>query len=228
MTLRCHVLMALVTAALALLFWRTRMEWDPEMRLWRAFGDTAVVLLFAALAFGPLARFSQGFARSLSWRRPVGVWAALAAFVHAFLTIDGWARWSLRRFLGFEFVPQLGREVRLEPGFGLANLLGAVAVVWLLVLFATSSDRAVRFLGPQAWKWVHNGAYVVFYLAVLHSGYFLFLHYTASFHRPPAPPNWFRWPLIVLGFGVLTLQWAAFAAGVRRRRARVAVRGRTR
>lgn len=215
-----HVVVAGLTVVLLLTFWWSRMEWDPDMRLWRAFGDAAIVLLFASLVLGPLAKFSTRAGRALPWRRQLGVWSALAAITHAFLVIDGWAQWSVRRFLGYEFVPQLGREVRLEPGFGLANLIGLVALIWMAVLLATSSDRAMRFLGPAAWKWLHGGAYVVFYLAVLHAAYFLLLHYTLSFHRMPPEPNWFRFPLLALGAMVLLLQWTAFGYTVRRRRSR--------
>lgn len=209
-----------LTALLVTAFWATRPEWSPDMRLWRAVGDTAIVLLFGSLALGPAARLWPSVGRILPWRRQVGVWAAMAAAVHGFLVLNGWARWSVGRLLGYEFVPQLGREVRLEPGFGLANLVGLVALAWMLVLLATSSDRALRFLGPVAWKWVHHGAYVVFYLTVLHAVYFLFIHYTPSFHRAPVPDNWFRVPLLVLGGSVLSLQWAAFSQAVRRRRSR--------
>ena len=67
---------------------------------------------------------------------------AVTDTLHGVLILNGWAQWSLRRFLGYEFVPQLGREARLEPGFELANLIGIVALVLALVLAATSSDRA--------------------------------------------------------------------------------------
>ena len=214
----------LVTAALSALllagFWFSRMEWSPDMRLWRAVGDVAVVLLFGSLALGPAVRLWRPLGRLLPWRRELGIWAALTAVGHALLVIDGWAQWSVQRFLGYEFIPELERQVRLEPGFGLANIVGLVALAWLLVLLATSSDRAVRFLGPGAWKWLHNGAYVVFYLVVLHAAYFLFMHYLLSFHRPPAPENWFRFPLLVLGAGVVSLQAAAIITSVRRRRSR--------
>lgn len=215
-----HVGTGVLTALLLAGFWASRPEWSPDMRLWRAVGDTAIVLLFVSLALGPAAKLSSRAGRFLPWRRPIGVWAALAAAVHALLVLNGWARWSARRLLGYEFIPELGREARLEPGFGLANLVGLVALGWMLVLLATSSDRAMRFLGPAAWKWLHNGAYVVFYLAVLHAAYFLFIHYTQSFHRAPVPGNWFRVPLLALGAAVLALQWAAFTRTVGRRRSR--------
>jgi sulfoxide reductase heme-binding subunit YedZ len=215
-----HAAMAVVAALLVFGFWSTRMEWTADMRLWRSFGDAAIVLLFAALALGPASKLSAAVGKALPWRRPLGIWAALAAITHSVLIIDGWARWSVQRFLGFEFIPQLGREARLEPGFGLANVIGLVAVIWMAVLLATSSDRAVRFLGPAGWKWVQSGAYIVFYLSVLHSGYFLFLHFTASFHRAVPDPNWFRFPLLGLALIVVVLQWTAFTHGVRQRRSR--------
>ena len=215
-----HVLVLALAALLLLMFWMSRPEWSPEMRLWRAVGDAAVVLFLASLAIGPLARLSVPAGRLVAWRRQIGIWAAVLASAHALLVLDGWAQWSLRRFLGYELVPQLGREARMEPGFGLANLMGLVALVWLLILLTTSSDRALRFLGPAAWKWIQSGSYVVFYLVLLHAVYFLFLHYTVSFHRPPAPENWFRWPLLIMGLVVVGLQWAALWHTMRRRRER--------
>lgn len=215
-----HSIVVVLAASLLLAFWASRPEWSPEMRLWRAVGDAAVVLLLASLAIGPLARLCGPAGRLVAWRRQIGIWAAVLAGAHALLVLDGWAQWSVRRLLGYEFIPQLGREARMEPGFGLANLVGLVALAWLLILLATSSDRALRFLGPAAWRWVHHGSYVTFYLVLLHSTYFLFIHYTVSFHRAPAPENWFRWPLLLTGLLVLGLQCAAFWRTVRRRRER--------
>lgn len=55
---------------------------------------------------------------------------------------------------------------------------------------------------------------------MLHSGYFLFMHYTASFHRAVPEENWFRFPMLALAAVVLALKWAAFTRTVRRSRAR--------
>ncbi len=180
------------------------------MRLWKAVGDAGFVLLLITLGLGPMARIARPVSRLLPWRRQFGIWFAIVAALHGVLVVHGWARWSLRRFLGYEEIPELGREVRLEPGFGLANLVGVTALLFALVLAATSSDRALRRLGAPAWKWLHHSALFVFYLSLLHAGYFLFLHYTVSFHKQVPPPDWFRFPFVALGAGLLVLQGAAF------------------
>lgn len=213
-----HVVVALATAGLAVAFWAGRMDWDATMRTWRAVGDASIVLLFVSLSLGPTARLWRRVGRLLPWRREVGVWCAITAVIHTLLVLDGWVQWDLSRLLGYEYVAELDRTLRLEPGFGLANLVGAVALGWIVVLGITSSDRAVRTLGSSAWKWVHQGAHVIFYLAVLHAAYFLFIHYTASFHREPPPANWFRWPLLVMGVTVVVLQWSAWLVTARRHR----------
>ncbi|WP_370327112.1 ferric reductase-like transmembrane domain-containing protein [Euzebya sp.] len=215
-----HAAVATAGGTALALFWASRPGWSPDMRLWKAVGDAALVLLLVTMAVGPLARLWRPVGRALPWRRETGIWFGVLATIHTVLILNGWARWSVLRFLGYELVPQLGRTARMEPGFGLANLVGLVALLWAVALAATSSDYALRRLGPSAWKWLHNGAYVVFYLVVLHTGYFLFLHYTASFHKEVPPPDWFRFPFIVGVVVVVALQMAAFAGTVRRRRDR--------
>lgn len=208
-----HLAVATTAGALVWVFWTSRPTWSPEMRLWKAVGDAAFVLLLLTLAVGPLARLVRATAPLLVWRRQLGIWFAVVASIHGVLVVHGWARWSLRRFLGYEFIPQLGREARLEPGFGLANLVGLTALGFALLLAATSSDRALRRLGP-GWKWLHHSALFVFYLSLLHAGYFLFLHYTLSFHKAVPPPDWFRVPFVALGAGLLGVQAAAFTKTV--------------
>lgn len=75
------------------------------MRLWKAVGDASYVLLLLALLIGPITRLLPKVRRFSKWRRPLGIWFALTATVHGLLVLNGWARWSLRRFLGYEFVP---------------------------------------------------------------------------------------------------------------------------
>lgn len=212
-----HLIVAALGVLLTYLFWVSRMEWDEEMRTWRAFGDAAFLLLVAALAIGPVVRlWPKQTARIVNWRRALGIWFALYALVHAYLVWDGWARWSVRGLLGYQDLPQTGTSdpVLVDPGFGLANLIGLIALFWALVLLATSSDRAMRFLGGRTWKQIHLYANVIFYLVALHAAYFLFLHYELSlrnlvFRTGVPDPNWFRFWFLGLVALVFSLQTAA-------------------
>lgn len=187
------------------------------MAVWKAFGDSAFVLLFLTLAIGPLVRLWKGFAAAIPWRNQTGVWFGLMALIHGLLIWNGWARWDVARFFGYEFIPELGRLARWEPGFGLANTIGMVALLWALVLLATSTERALTSLGGSSWKWLHHTAHTIFYLSAIHAAYFLFIHYTVSFHKAPPPPDWFRGPLLVMVGTVLALQVLAFRKTVRER-----------
>lgn len=214
-----HAISGALALVLGYAFWLTRPQWSAEMRLWRAVGDAGLILLFLALVLGPAARHWSAVARLIPWRRELGIWFGVMALGHTILILAGWARWDVQRFLGYEFIPELNRYARIEPGFGLANLLGLVAVFWTLVLMATSSNWAIEALGGQAWKWLQYGAYIVFYLVVLHTAYFLFMHYTPSFHRnTPTDQNWFRIPFLVLSLTVPGLQSSAFIKTVARQK----------
>lgn len=211
-----HVVCGVLAAIAVFLFWLSRLEWDPEMRLWRAFGDAGFIFFFFALVIGPLAKLLLPARRLIPWRREVGIWCAVLALTHAVLVFNGWAKWDVMRFLGYEFIEQLARYARMEPGFGLANIIGLIALVWALVLGATSSRMAIKFFGFSSWKWLHHGAYVIFYLALAHGVYFLFIHYTMSFHRQvPPDPNWFQFPFLAIGFTVFILQMSAFVKTIR-------------
>ena len=217
--------MGSVGLLLAYGFWLSRPQWVWDMRLWRAIGDASLLLLYATLALGPLAKFVPRLARLLLYRRELGIWFGLLALTHTLLILNGWARWDVKRFLGYEFIPQLGRLVRLEPGFGLANLMGLAAVLITLPLLITSADWAVRALGGSAWKVLHYSAYTIFWLVVLHTAYFLFIHYTEHFHRTPPPDlNWFQWPFVILTIAVATLQVSGFFSTVRRQKHQMALR----
>lgn len=215
-----HAIIGVIAVGLALPFWYGRLDWDVEMRLWRAIGDASFLMLLLLLMLGPLARYSSSLARLLPWRRELGIWFTLFAIAHTLLVLDGWVRWDWMRFFGYEYVEQLDRYARIEPGFGLSNLVGIVATLMALPLMITSANWAVKRLGASSWKWLHYGAYTVFYLVVLHSIYFLFVHYTESFHRSvPDNSNWFRYPFLISAIALLVLQMSTFYATVRQRRA---------
>jgi methionine sulfoxide reductase heme-binding subunit len=219
-----HLLVAVVSGLLVYAGWQVHLEWEPDMRLWKAFGVGAFFLIWAVAVIGPAARLWPALARVLPWRREFGIWFTIVSLVHFYLIWDGWARWDVRELLGYEYVPELEMYLRFEPGFGLGNLMGLVALLFALALAATSFDRAVSFLGISSWKWLHSFTYVIFYIVALHTLYFAFIHYTPSPHRIlmglPAtyPPNLLRFVYLALILSVFLAQIAAFVRTVRQQR----------
>ena len=100
----------------------------------------------------------------------------------------------------------------------MANVLGLLAVLIALPMMATSTDWAIRALGASAWKFIHFGAYTIFYAVALHTAYFLYIHYTMSFHRIVPDPNWFKIPFAVMTAVLVVLQVSAFVSIVIRQR----------
>ena len=99
----------------------------------------------------------------------------------------------------------------VQQGFALANLIGILALVYGAILALTSNDRSLDWLGATVWKFVQRGTYVLWWLSVIHTGYFLFLHFQ-DYHRQVPEPNWAQWPFVGLVGVVLILQTAASSA----------------
>ncbi len=223
-TLLRHLLLAGVASLLVYIVWVANSTWSPDMRLWKSFGGGAFILLFFTLSIGPAARLWKPLQKLVSWRRETGIWFAIIILIHTYLILDGWVRWSLWNFVGYQYAPELDMYLRAEPGFGLANLMGAVAVTFTFILAATSFDKVVNFLGASSWKWLHTFAYVIFYLAALHVLYFAFIHYTPSPQRilmgmptnyPANPLAFYYLWAVILTFSVQT---AAFIKTVKKQK----------
>lgn len=179
-----HAVVAAIAASLVAIFWWSRPDMDGYIRLWRSAGDSAFILLVAALCIGPLARLWRGAIPLVGWRREVGIWFAVLATLHYLLIRDA--------------------ADGISPP--LPTLLGYTALVITLIIAATSSNFMTRILGGGAWKWIQSHAHVVFYLVALHAAYFLFLGYPND--------HWFRFVYLVLVILVPVLQLTALAKSV--------------
>lgn len=133
--------------------------------LMRAFGTCAFGLLTLILAIGPLARLSTQFLPLLYNRRHLGVACFLVALVHATL--------ALVWYQGFSDVNPFLALLISNPrytslgGFPF-EILGAVALLVLYVMAATSHDFWNNNLGPWLWKTLHMLVYGAFALLVAH------------------------------------------------------------
>lgn len=190
------------------LFLYSRGEWSAMHRWNRAVGDMSLVLVALAMALGPMSRLWRSSARVLPYRRELGIYAIILALIHAAIILFGWVTLDLMRLFGFEFHPGLQRYVMVNQGFALANLIGILALIYGIVLAVTSNDRSLRWLGNSVWKFVQQGTYILWWLTVLHTAYFLFVHFL-DFHRQTPEPNWAQWPFVALVGIVVALQIAA-------------------
>ena len=129
------------------------------------------------------------FRRFIPYRREFGIHGVLLAFVHTVIILGGWVEWDLVRIFGYEIHPQTGNYIMLQQGFALSNVIGIVCLVYGFTLALSSSNWSQRLLGGPVWKFLQQGAYVLWVLIVLHTAYFLYLHFQ-DFHRATPDPNW--------------------------------------
>lgn len=215
-----HLGALLLAVLLVYGFGMLRPEWSPMHRWNRAFGDASLVLVAMVMVIGPLSRLWRPAAAATAWRRELGIWGFLAGLIHAGFILFGWVRLEWPRLFGFEFHPGLLEYVMFDKGFGLANVIGILALVYGIILSLTSNDASQRWLGMSVWKYIQQGAYILWALIVAHTAYFLYMHFL-DFDRPTPPSNLLQWPFAILVGLVFALQlfasWRTWRQAGRRR-----------
>jgi DMSO/TMAO reductase YedYZ heme-binding membrane subunit len=151
--------------------WGSPDEPKTEGLLWQfnvSTGLVALTLLVVTLSIGPV-RGLRGRGRRavhLPWRRVTGVWSAILVGAHVpgglAMHTTGWRLWTPFA----SAVP--GVEARAFDEFTIGYWTGALALVALVPLVVTSTDGALRRLGPIRWKRLHNLTYAVFVLVAVH------------------------------------------------------------
>lgn len=225
-----HLLMAIFSFLLVYLFYLSYSSWGVKPALWpdwsaphpywRAWAHAAWVLLFLALILGPAAKLWHPLVRFLSWRRELGIWFAVMSAGHAYAIWDRWALWDVAGLFGIQYMEELGGYVLVRPEVGIMNMMMLMATPMIVLLVATSFDRAVSFLGISAWKWLHSSLiHAIFYILMLRGILYFFFFFQVS------PPNWRVYPdiwflYVFLGMGLFAvlLQAAAYAKTVLQQR----------
>jgi sulfoxide reductase heme-binding subunit YedZ len=127
---------------------------NPAEYLIRATGDWTLRLLCVTLAVTPL-RVMLGLPELAKLRRMLGLFAYFYVVLH--LLCYSWLD------MGFEW-GDIAADIAKRPFI----LVGFSAFVLLTPLALTSFNRAIRWLGPKRWQWLHRLVYMVAVLAVLH------------------------------------------------------------
>ena len=167
---RHHLPLLLVSFVSVAALYATRPYKDIISRASFATAYPALVLLAATLLIGPwnLIR-KRANPISSDLRRDIGIWAGILGVVHT--AVGQCVHLRGRPWLYYVYGPQEHHHsfpVRHDL-FGLANYTGAVSVLVLIALLATSNDYSLRALGTPGWKKLQRWNYAVFVLAAVHA-----------------------------------------------------------
>lgn len=191
-TLRQHLIVGIFSLSLVSAFrYLLGIEWSTS------FARVSFILLFLILIIGPIMRVRKTekcpspLLAPWSWRGELGIWFATMALAHFVFVL-------MHRPLS-ELI-KIGGE-----GYGLANLLGLVALIWALMLTVTSFGRVIAFLGLDLWKWFNSFTYVIFYLVSAHYLYFQFFSTYGG-----VGPDWFGYMAVAMSSIVIILQLGVF------------------
>lgn len=125
---------------------------DPVKTVERTLGTRGLQFLLASLAITPLRRLGLNLIR---FRRALGLLAFgyIALHLTAWVWLDMGLRWA-------EVTADLWKRPYI--------IIGMVGFLTLLPLALTSSNLAIRRMGPKAWGQLHRLAYVAVLAGALH------------------------------------------------------------
>jgi sulfoxide reductase heme-binding subunit YedZ len=135
-----------------------------EIALIRATGTGGFFLLHVILCVGPLARINRMFLPLLYNRRHLGVTMFLLALAHAALVIATYHAGSDMNPFASVFLSDAGPHVAAFP----FQALGAIALIILFLMAATSHDFWLSVLKAPVWKALHMAVYVAYALLIVH------------------------------------------------------------
>lgn len=127
---------------------------NPAEALVRALGDWTIRFLVVVLAVTPLRNWAKWPALA-RMRRMFGLFVFFYATMHllAYAWFDQGFNWS-----------DMVNDIIKRPFI----LVGMLSWIFLLLLAATSFNRAIRWMGAQRWQCLHKLVYAIACLAVLH------------------------------------------------------------
>jgi sulfoxide reductase heme-binding subunit YedZ len=166
--LRHHLPLLLLSTASAATLYYTCPYPDVLTRLSFSTAYPAIALLSLTLLTGPWnVLLKRGNPISSDLRRDIGVWAGILGILHT--AVGQCVHLRGRPWLYYIYGPREHHHGLRHDLFGFANYTGAVSVLLLAALLATSNDVALRRLGTPQWKSLQRWNYAVFALAAAHA-----------------------------------------------------------
>ncbi len=168
--LRHHLPLLLVSAGSVAALYSTRPYRDILSRGSFATAYPALALLAVTLLLGPLNLLRKRTNPiSSDLRRDIGIWAGVLGIVHT--AVGQFVHLRGHPWLYYLYDPHDKHHafpVRHDL-FGFANYTGALGVLILAALLATSNDYMLRKLHTQPWKQLQRWNYAVFALVAAHT-----------------------------------------------------------
>ncbi len=134
--------------------WADALGANPAEALIRSLGDWTLRMLCLTLAVTPLRQIS-GWVALARFRRMLGLFTYFYAWLH-FLAY-GWLDKGLD-------LADILQDIAKRPFI----LVGTLCLLLLTPLALTSFNRAIRYLGPRRWQWLHRLVYAIALLGLLH------------------------------------------------------------
>jgi len=138
---------------------------SPIILAMRALSTCAFFMLTFVLCIGPLARLDHRYLPLLYNRRHFGVLTFMVALLHGLLAIFWYHMFGVINPLVSVFTGGGEYPHPLQVPF---QAFGAIALLILYLLAATSHDYWNENLGAPLWKALHMSVYVAYVLVVMH------------------------------------------------------------
>ena len=166
---RHHLPLLGMSGIAVVVLYATRPYSDVLSRASFATAYPAMVLLAITLATGPwnvLRKRPNPVSSDL--RRDIGIWAGILGVVHT--AVGQCVHLRGRPWLYYVYGAKEHHSFPVRHDlFGFSNYTGAIAVLLLIALLATSNDLSLRRLGRERWKKLQRWNYAVFAATALHA-----------------------------------------------------------
>jgi len=170
------------------------------LRIGRAIGAVPFIILFLVMIIGPVMKIWPSLYNKLpgkfpyTWRAELGIWFAVWSVIHILFVFRA-RDWDV-----------IGYLAGISPwAFG-----ALIATFMAVVLALLSFKGAIKYLGPDSWKWIQNHfTYAIFWLTVVHV-------IDRALLRPGFPSSdWLHWMYLGMVILVPVLQIGGFVKNVR-------------
>ena len=164
--LRRQLLLVAVATGIVLGFF-LMISGQPIARLSKATAYAALFFLAVALILGPL-KVLRGAPNPLStyFRRDTGIVAGILALAHTIIGLQVHLQGDFVQY--FFYRTPAGLDGLRHDLFGMANDIGLLSTLIILVLLCISNNLSIRALGPTRWKKIQRLSYVGSILVFIH------------------------------------------------------------